>query len=167
MPPALLVLAATVGMDRYKLDGPLADATLRAASQVPESAVERPNAATIGCYDRAVPADPRAVKGQMFAHPCAFVNGHMFFGTFAQTLVVRVGEARAATLASATGGKALETRLRIFEPMAGRAWKEYVQFDAGALADDEVRALAQEALETTARLAPKDKKKPAANKKAP
>lgn len=40
--------------------------------------MEKPNATTIAYYDRNVPPDGRAVKGQMFGHPCAFVNGHMF-----------------------------------------------------------------------------------------
>lgn len=45
--------------------------------------MERPNDKTVAYYDRNVPKDARAVKGQMFGHPCAFVNGNMFFGTFA------------------------------------------------------------------------------------
>jgi hypothetical protein len=112
--------------------------------------MERPNAATTAWYDSLVPDDPRAVKGKMFAHPCAFVNGHMFFGTFAQTVVARVGEARAAELARST--------LRIFEPMKGRGWKEYVQILPGELTDAEVAALAKEALDATASLPPKPAK---------
>jgi TfoX/Sxy family transcriptional regulator of competence genes len=112
--------------------------------------MERPNDKTVAYYDRNVPKNTRAVKGQMFGHPCAFVNGNMFFGTFAQTVVARVGEARAAELA---GGV-----LRVFEPMAGRAWKEYVQVDACALTDVELHALALEALEATARMPAKVKK---------
>src|SRR4051812_18547001 len=101
--------------------------------------MKRPSDSTIAYYDAAVPADPRARKGAMFGHPCAFVNDHMFFGTFAETVVVRVGEERAAGLA--TG------ELRIFEPMPGRAWKEYVQVDTGKLHATTVAALAREALE--------------------
>ncbi len=118
--------------------------------------MEKPNANTIAYYDRNVPPDMRAVKGQMFGHPCAFVNGHMFFGTFAQSVVVRVGVERAAAMA--TG------KLRIFEPMAGRAWKEYLQVDTEALTDAELRLLTGEALEATAQMPPKVKKAPAAKK---
>lgn len=118
--------------------------------------MERPNATTIAYYDRNVPADPRAVKGQMFGHPCAFVNGNMFFGTFAQTVVARVGKERAAAL--------LGPNLRIFEPMAGRAWAEYVQWGAEVLPDQQALAFAQEALEATAAMPAKEKKKPAAKK---
>jgi hypothetical protein len=109
--------------------------------------MERPTAETIAYYDAAVPADPRARKGQMFGHPCAFVNGNMFFGTFHQTVVVRVGEARTAALAKG--------KLRVFEPMPGRLWKQYVQVDAGALPKAKLAALAAEALDWTDRLPPK------------
>ena len=120
--------------------------------------MEKPNADTVAYYDRNVPADARAKKGQMFGHPCAFVNGHMFFGTFAQTVVVRVGAVRAKALAKG--------KVRIFEPMAGRAWAEYIQLDAGALPDAKLGALALEALEATALLPPKEKKAAAPKKKA-
>lgn len=113
--------------------------------------MEKPAPVTVAWYTDAVPADPRAVKGQMFGHPCAFVNGNMFFGTFAQSVVVRVGEARAASLAEGRG-------LAIFEPMPGRAWKEYVQVPTGSLPDADLVALAREALDHTAGLPPKVKK---------
>lgn len=119
--------------------------------------MEKPNPQTVAWYDRSVPEDPRVQKGQMFGQPCAFVNGHMFFGTFAQTVVARVGETRARALA--------EPPLRIFEPMAGRAWKAYVQVETGALPDAQVQALAREALEATAQLPEKVKKGPAKTKK--
>lgn len=116
--------------------------------------MEKPNAVTVAWYDRSVPADARAVKGQMFGHPCAFVNGNMFFGTFAQTLIARLGEAGATT-----------ERLPVFEPMKGKPWKEYVQVAPGALSDAAVLALARRALEYTALLPPKAEKKKAPAKK--
>ena len=119
--------------------------------------MERPTPATIAYYEAAVPEDPRAVKGQMFGHPCAFVNGNMFFGTFHQTVVIRVGADRAGELAKG--------KLRIFEPMPGRAWKEYLQVDAGALPKAKVAALANEALAWTAELPAKKGKGAAAAKK--
>ncbi len=114
--------------------------------------MEKPSAVTAAWYADAVPADPRAVKGQMFGHPCAFVNGNMFFGTFAQSVVARVGEARAAVLAA-------EGTMTIFEPMSGRQWKEYVQVALGTIPDAALAALATEALVNTAALPPKVKKK--------
>ncbi len=113
--------------------------------------MEKPSASTVAWYDRSIPADARAVKGQMFGHPCAFVNGNMFFGTFAQTLIVRLGEARSAAVASGD--------LRLFEPMPGKPWKEYVQVPAGSLDDAALATLAREALEFTAGLPAKAKKK--------
>jgi TfoX/Sxy family transcriptional regulator of competence genes len=116
--------------------------------------MERPDDETIAYYERSIPADPRAKRGQMFGHPCAFVNGNMFYGTFAQSVVVRVGEARTKALAKG--------KLRVFMPMEGRAWKEYVQVDRDALPDRQLQTLATEALEWTAALPPKAKKAPAA-----
>ena len=119
--------------------------------------MEKPDAATVAAYDAAVPADPRAVKGQMFGHPCAFVNGNMFFGTFAQTLVARVGVPRAAELSAAGAAK-------VFEPMGGRPWRDYVQVDPKRVPAEATAAYAVEALELTAKMPPKVKK--AAAKKA-
>ena len=117
--------------------------------------MEKPNAATVAWYNANVPADPRAVKGQMFGHPCAFVNGNMFFGTFGQTLVARVGP----TGVAASG-------LPTFEPMAGRAWAEYAQIHSGKLSDAKLGEMAMAALNYTATLPAKpEKKKPAKAKK--
>jgi hypothetical protein len=113
-------------------------------------AMERPNPETIAYYDAAVPSDPRAKKGQMFGHPCAFVNGNMFFGTFAQTVVARIGTERASEMAKGT--------IRIFEPMPGRHWTEYVQVDAGSMPRAKLALLAGEALDWTDRLPPKPEK---------
>lgn len=118
--------------------------------------MEKPTPVTIAWYTDAVPTDPRAVKGQMFGHPCAFVNGNMFFGTFGQSVVIRVGEARAAVLAA-------HTPYTIFAPMEGRLWREYVQVGLGAIPDATLAALAREALDHTAGL-PGKVKKPAAKK---
>jgi hypothetical protein len=52
---------------------------------------KKPNADTVARYEALLPADPRLQPGKMFGHVCAFVGGHMFFGTFAQTLIARVG----------------------------------------------------------------------------
>jgi len=122
-------------------------------------AMEKPTASTIAYYEASVPDDPRAKQGQMFGHPCAFVNGNMFFGTFHQTVVVRVGTERAAELAKG--------KVKIFEPMPGRAWREYVQVEAGSLPKGKLSTWAGEALEWTGKLPGKKAKgkgKPAAAK---
>ena len=119
--------------------------------------MKKPDAATVAWYDDSVPIDPRAIKGQMFGHPCAFVNGNMFFGTFENTLIARVGPQRAGALAA--GGQVV-----VFEPMAGRAWKDYVQIAAGKLEDAEIKHLAREALDNTAKMPAKEKKAKVAKK---
>lgn len=112
--------------------------------------MEKPDADTVRRFDALMPADPRAQRGKMFGHACAFTGGNMFFGTFAQTLIARVGEERAAAL---SGGA-----FRIFEPMAGKAWKEYVQWDPCELGPEEVAPIVVEALNFTAAMPPKKEK---------
>ncbi len=112
--------------------------------------MEKPDATTRAWYEAAVPEDPRAVRGQMFGHPCAFTHGNMFFGTFGQSVIVRIGEGRV--------GEELAGPLVVFEPMAGRPWKEYLQVPRGALLDERLHALVAEALEYTAALPTKEKK---------
>jgi hypothetical protein len=120
--------------------------------------VEKPNAATQSLFEAAFPGDARAVRGQMFGHPCGFVNGNMFYGTFGQSIVVRVGEARAAELTS--------PKMPIFSPMEGRGvWKEYLQIQTGDADETTIAGLAREALNHTATLPPKEKKKAAPKKK--
>lgn len=109
--------------------------------------MEKPNAETTAFYNRLVPEDFRVIKGQMFGHPCAFVFGNMFLGTFGQSVLMRLGEARAAALAVPP--------VAIFEPMAGRPWREYIQLSEGMLPAETLAALAAEALGHTAGLPPK------------
>lgn len=119
--------------------------------------MEKPDATTIAWYEEAVPSDPRAVRSQMFGFPCAFVGGHMFFGTFSRSVVARVGEARVTPLIA-------EGKGTFFEPMEGRAWKEYIQVPTGSLSDRELAGIAQEALTFAAALPPKPPKAPKAPK---
>jgi hypothetical protein len=97
-----------------------------------------PTPASLAAFHAALPTDPRVETKKMFGSPCAFVNRQMFFGTFGDTLVARVGPGRAATLAAEPGR-------RVFAPGPDRTWPDYVQLDATA--DAEVlRGLAAEAL---------------------
>jgi hypothetical protein len=70
--------------------------------------------------------------------------------------IVRREPERAAKLAKG--------KVRIFEPMPGRAWKDYVQLDAGSLPKAKLAELAGEALDFTDRLPPKE---PKSTKRAP
>ena len=68
--------------------------------------------------------------------------------------MLRVGTERAAELAKG--------KVKIFEPMPGRAWKDYVQVEAGSLPKGKLSAWAEEALEWTGKLPGKKAKgKPA------
>lgn len=119
----------------------------------------KPDPAAVAAFEAAFPTDPRAKRGQMFGHPCGFVNGNMFFGTFGATLIARVGETAASTASSP---------MKVFVPREGRAWKEYVVVDAGVVSEPVLGELARKALDHTASLPPKEKKaaKPKAAKKA-
>jgi hypothetical protein len=109
----------------------------------------KPDPAAVAAFEAAFPVDPRARRGQMFGHPCGFVNGNMFFGTFGATLIARVGETAASTATSP---------MKVFVPREGRAWKEYVVVDASAVSEPILGALARKALDHTAGLPPKEKK---------
>lgn len=116
--------------------------------------MQKPTPDAIAAFEAALPVDARVKAGKMFAHPCAFTNGNMFFGTFGETLIFRVGEARATALRA--GGA------RLFEPMEGRPWKEYVQLGADERPAAELARLAAEALTHTVTLPPKAPKPRAA-----
>ena len=102
------------------------------------------DAAVTAAYESALPQDPRVERKEMFGGPCAFVNRQMFFGTFEDTLVARVGPARVRALSAQPG-------IQVFSLAEGKVWDDYVQLelpaDAALLA-----ALAAEALAWSAAL---------------
>ena len=108
-----------------------------------------PSPAVTAAYEAALPDDPSIERKAMFGMPCAFVNRQMFFGTFGETVVARVGPARVDALVGTQG-------MGNFTPSEGRTWGDYVQ--VAATADgDLLRDLATEALSWTLRLPPKGK----------
>jgi hypothetical protein len=70
-----------------------------------------------------------ARPGQMFGYPGYKVNGKLAVGLFENGIIVKVGADKAAKLIA--DGKA-----SVFEPMPGRAWRDWVlltdHFDASA-----------------------------------
>ena len=107
--------------------------------------------AAIAAYEGALPDDSRVERKKMFGVPCAFVNRQMFFGTFEDSLVLRVGPTRAAALHGEPG-------LAVFSPPRGGAWKEYLQVSPALLGDDtRLAGLVAEALGFTAAAPPKKK----------
>ena len=88
--------------------------------------------ALIAAFDAALPDDPHVERRKMFGYPAAFAHGHLFTGLHQENLMVRLGEAQRAALVK-NGG-------RPFEPMPGRAMREYVVVPDTIVADK--RALA-------------------------
>jgi TfoX/Sxy family transcriptional regulator of competence genes len=68
-----------------------------------------------------------AVTRKMFGYPAAFVNGQMFAGLFADDMILRLSETDRAAFVEQTGAV-------LFEPLPGRAMREYV------VVPEEVRA---------------------------
>ncbi len=71
----------------------------------------------IAAFEKAKPADPSIIGRPMFGYPALFLRGNMFAGTYQDKIVVRFGDDR--TIDGATSAKT-------FEPMPGRAMKEYL-----------------------------------------
>ena len=70
-------------------------------------------------FERLVPAAAGVSVRPMFGHHAAFLNGHMFLGTFGSDVFVRLGDGDRAKLLSEPGDGP-------FAPMANRPMKDYV-----------------------------------------
>lgn len=111
--------------------------------------MQKPTPAALAAFDHGFPDDERAERRKMFGMPAGFVNGHMFYGVFADGVVLRLPDEQRAALAAQDG-------VGPFEPMPGRPWKEYVHVEApvwGAASELETWALA--ALDHVATFPPK------------
>jgi hypothetical protein len=75
-----------------------------------------------------VTAHTGAERRQMFGYPCAFVNGNLCTGLFADAVFVRLGDEERAALLRDPGA-------RSFEPMPGRPMKEYAVLPPALLSD--------------------------------
>ena len=71
-------------------------------------------------FAKAIDGLPGIEPRKMFGYPCAFVNGQMFVGVFADRLMLRLSDADRAKFLKLPGAKP-------FEPMPGRVMKEYVE----------------------------------------
>jgi TfoX/Sxy family transcriptional regulator of competence genes len=110
----------------------------------------------IASFEAVLPADPRVEPRKMFGYPCAFVGGNMFIGLHQENMVLRLSEGDREKYLAQPGAT-------IFEPMPGRAMREYVVATPALLADR--AALARwvgRAFSYAASLPVKAKKKPAA-----
>jgi TfoX/Sxy family transcriptional regulator of competence genes len=112
----------------------------------------------IALFDSVVPHKPGVVAKPMFGYPACFVNGHMFMGLHQENMIVRLSEEDRAEALKVDGSK-------IFEPMPGRAMKEYVSLAPAVLQNkDGVRAWAARALAYAGALPSKAAKKAAPKK---
>ena len=75
-------------------------------------------------FHDSLPDDPRVEHRKMFGYPAAFTGGHLFAGLHQEDLILRLPPDDRAEAAAAVGA-------RPFEPMPGRAMREYVAL-AGA-----------------------------------
>jgi TfoX/Sxy family transcriptional regulator of competence genes len=113
------------------------------------------DSATMERFTALLPKDNRIQIRPMFGHRAAFVNGHMFAGTFGTDVVVRLDEPSRAELLAVPGA-------RIFAPMKDRPMKEYVMLPAAWLATGvKARPWIARALEWTAGKPAKAAKAPA------
>ena len=74
-------------------------------------------------------AAPDITRRQMFGYPCAWINGNMLSGLFAQDWWVHVSEPEREALLAIPGAHPLEV-------MPGRAMGRYVVMPAEVVADD-------------------------------
>ena len=91
-------------------------------------------------FDELLPADPRVERRKMFGYPCAFINKNMFCGTFAKSIIARLPEEKRAQL--------IKKGWKQFEPMPGRAMKEYLVIPDEVLKSrKEAQAILKDSLE--------------------
>lgn len=108
--------------------------------------------AVTAAYETALPDDPRVKLKKAFGTPAAFVKRQMFFGTFEETLIARVGPERVEVLIEQAG-------IQSFSPSPGQTWDDYVQLDL-TVDPATLAALAIEALGWAAALPKKGKWRP-------
>jgi TfoX/Sxy family transcriptional regulator of competence genes len=95
---------------------------------------------------------PEAEPRKMFGYPCAFVNGQMFVGTFADSVMMRLSETDRVQFLKLPDAK-------IFELMPGRPMKEYVKVPREILGSDkELNKWLTKSMAYAATLPPKVKK---------
>ena len=94
---------------------------------------------------------PMAEQRKMFGYPCAFVNGQMFVGVFADRLMMRLSEEDRARFLKLPGAKQ-------FEPMPGRPMKEYVEVPKAITESAELKKWLKKSLAYAQSLPPKKKK---------
>jgi len=104
-------------------------------------------------FAKAIDGLPGIEPRKMFGYPCAFVNGQMFVGVFADRLMLRLSDEDRAKFLKLPGAKP-------FEPMPGRVMKEYVEMPKEMLdSPAELKRWIKRGLAYTKMLPPRGKKK--------
>lgn len=73
----------------------------------------------VDTFDMLVPEAPDITSRRMFGYPSRFMNGNLFTGLHGDYMILRLSENDRAEFLKETGS-------HLFEPMPGRAMKEYV-----------------------------------------
>ncbi len=84
----------------------------------------------IDFFNKVLENHPEVEKRKMFGYPCAFLGGNMFFGLFEETYFLRLPEEERARINSLH-------QAAPFEPLPGRAMKEYVALSTEVISDGE------------------------------
>jgi TfoX/Sxy family transcriptional regulator of competence genes len=90
----------------------------------------KPPAELVDLFLSLVPDNPEVDVRAMFGAPCFFCHGHLFAGVHQESLIVRLGDDERAALLALPGA-------RRFEPMPGRAMREYTCVPEAMLSDRE------------------------------
>lgn len=89
--------------------------------------------ALVKVFHESLPDDARVEHRKMFGYPAAFTGGNLFAGLHQEDLILRLPADERAEAVRAIGA-------RPFEPMPGRAMREYVALaDAQRLRPDRLR----------------------------
>ena len=91
---------------------------------------------------------PGVSRSKMFGMPTVKVNGKAFAGLSQDTMVFKLAEEERLAALKLAGA-------RLFEPMAGRAMKEWVEVPVGQVAEDTMQELAEAALNYVSKLTEK------------
>ena len=94
---------------------------------------------------------PEATRRQMFGYPSCVLDGNMFMSLFQDKLVLRLGADDRDTLIAKHGGE-------LFEPMPGRAMKDYVVVPPAIVKTKRVEPWVERSLEFARSLPPKASK---------
>ena len=113
---------------------------------------EKPDPQMVEYFDTVAPGPEAGVeKRQMFGYPCRFVNGNMFMGLHNKNMIIRLSDKERDAF-SKLGGKG-------FEPMPGRAMKEYMVVPANMLGSKDLKSWIDKSLAYAANLPVKKKVK--------